>query len=124
MTLEPAVAIAFNSFFFSVAVSFDERSPKATLNFRDLTVDVADGLAEGVTDGVGVLDGLADGVVVGLAEGVSVGIGVGDGDGDATELSSVKAAVANVESLKAPAAAQSPTAGHDTELKPAFGFLL
>jgi hypothetical protein len=131
MTLDPAVAIAFNSFFFSVAVSFDERSPKVTLNFRDLTTGVTEGLVEGdgVADGVvvglaeGDPEGLADGVVVGLAEGDPEGLaeGVGVGDGVATELSSVKAAVSNVGFLKIPAAAQSPSAGHDTEVNPALG---
>ena len=130
-TLDPAVATARRSFFFSVVVSFAERSPNTTVTLRDLTVGDAVGLADGVgvADGVvvglaeGDPEGLADGVVVGLAEGDPEGLaeGVGVGDGVATELSSVKAAVSNVGFLKIPAAAQSPSAGHDTEVNPALG---
>jgi hypothetical protein len=129
--LDPAVAIARSSFFFSAVVSFDDRSPKTTPNLRDLTVGVGvgvgviDGVAEvvGVAEGVGVLDGLAEGEVVGVTVGVGVLDGVGVGDGDATELSNVKGSVPPVAVLKEPAAPQSPNAGHETELKPAFGLV-
>ena len=128
-TLDPAVAIARRSFFFSVVVSFAERSPNTTVTLRDLTVgaEIADGvgvadgevvgLVVGLADGVGVLEGdpeglaegvgvgEADGVVVGLAEGLAVGVGVGDGD--AEEKSCVKASFPPDAFLNIPPAMQS-----------------